>query len=112
MIRSACSHVGFSWAIRTTNCRISRRTLHRPGFLAYVHFRAINRRCDGRSVSGVAMVAISRKAARPTRWGPSRQSAAIVLRQMQATIPKLSTRESIFIDEVHDGLSLPHPASQ
>jgi len=32
--------------------------------------------------------------------GPSRQSAAIVIRQMQATIPKLSTQESMFFDEV------------
>jgi hypothetical protein len=46
--------------------------------------------------------------------GPSRQSAAIVIRQMQATIPKLSTQESMFFDEVRDGLSLPpsQPANE
>jgi hypothetical protein len=46
--------------------------------------------------------------------GPSRQSAAIVIRQMQATIPKLSTQESIFVDQVRDGLSLPpsQPANE
>ena len=46
--------------------------------------------------------------------GPSRQSAAIVIRQMQATIPKRSTQESIFFDEVRDGLSLPpsQPANE
>ena len=46
--------------------------------------------------------------------GPSRQSAAIVIRQMQATIPKLSTQESIFFDGVRDGLSLPpsQPANE
>jgi hypothetical protein len=46
--------------------------------------------------------------------GPSRQSAAIVIRQMQATIPKLSTQESIFFDKVRDGLSLPpsQPANE
>jgi hypothetical protein len=46
--------------------------------------------------------------------GPSRQSAAIVIRQMQATIPKLSTQASIFFDKVRDGLSLPpsQPANE
>ena len=59
--------VGFSNAIHSTKRRSSRRTLRRPGSRAYVHFCAIGRRCHRSSVSGVAIVAISRSAARPTR---------------------------------------------
>ena len=39
--------------------------------------------------------------------GPSCQSAAIVVRQMQAMISRRSTQHSIFFDEVRNGLSLP-----
>ena len=74
------TYVGFSAAIRTTKRRISRRTLRRPGGRAYVHFRAISRRCQRSSVSGVAIVGTSGRAARLTRFRTG-QPAAIVVRQ-------------------------------
>jgi hypothetical protein len=81
------------------------RTLRLSGRRAYVHFRAISRRCHRGSVSGVAIVAISRTAARPTRYAG--QPAAIVVSQAQPSGPKLAPQEPVFLDQVGDRLPLP-----
>ena len=47
---------------------MSNSTPRGPDFLAYVHFRAINWRCHLNNVSGVMIVAISLRVARPTRY--------------------------------------------
>jgi hypothetical protein len=58
------------------------------------------------NVSGVAIVAISRKAARPTRYAPGRQSAAIVITETQSLLPELPPQEPVFFDQVRDRLPL------
>jgi hypothetical protein len=50
-----------------------------PARVAYVHFRAISWRCHRNKVSGVAIVTMSRKARRPTRYARG-QPAPIVVR--------------------------------
>jgi hypothetical protein len=64
-------------------------------------------------VSGVAIVAISRRAARPSRYARA-ASRRRVVRETQATVPKLTPQEPVLFDQVRDRLALPtvEPASQ
>ena len=86
--------------------------MRRPGCRAYVHFRTISRRCHRNSVSGVAIVAISRRVAPGTSKGG--QPAAIVISQAQPPGPKLAPQEPVFLDQLSDRLPLPAlaPAGQ
>jgi hypothetical protein len=86
----------------------------RPGWLAYVHFRAISCRCQRSNVSGVTIVAISRKAVRPTRYAraASRRRSSSVRRSRR--IPSWRRRKPVLFNQVRDGLPLPavQPAGQ
>src|ERR1700746_1887758 len=71
-------------------------------------------RCQPTSVSGVAIVAIARKAvaAHPVR--PRGEPSAIVVGETQSPDPKLSPQEPVLGDQVRDRLPLPavQPAGQ
>jgi hypothetical protein len=83
-----------------------------PRLPAYVHFLAIRCRCQRSNVSGVAIVAISRKAARPTR--PRSQPSAIVAGETQSPCPKLAPQEPVLFEQIRHRLPLPavQPASE
>jgi hypothetical protein len=89
-------------------------TPRRPDLLAYVHFRAINCRCQRSNVSGVAIVAISRKVARPTRCAraANRPRSASVSRSRRRA--QLTSEKSVLLSQVGNGLPLPalKPAGQ
>jgi hypothetical protein len=81
----------------------------RPGWQAYVHFRAISCRCQRSNVSGVAIVAISRKAVRPTRYARAasrRRSSSVRRRRWVPSWRRRSRFSSIRY------VSLPLPAVQ
>ena len=81
---------------------------------AYVHFRAISWRCHRSSVSGVTIVAISRNAARPTRYARTASRRRSSSRKRSRCFPKLAPQEPVLLDQVGDRLPLPavQPAGQ
>ena len=86
----------------------------RPGWLAYVHFREISCRCQRSNVSGVAIVAISRKAVTAHLVRPRSEPSAIVVGETQSPGPKLAPQELVLFDQVRNRLPLPavEPAGQ
>jgi hypothetical protein len=93
-------HVGFSAAIRPTSWRISARTPRRAVlFLAYVHLRAINCRCQRSNVSGVTIVATSRKAHRPSRYARA-ASFRRVIGEPWTSAANLPAQDPILLDLV------------
>jgi hypothetical protein len=65
-------------------------------------------------MSGVAIVAISRRATTADQVRSRGQPAPIVIREPQAPSAKLTPRDPILFDQVRDGLPLPaiQPADQ
>jgi hypothetical protein len=100
-------HVEFSFAIRSTNWRMSARTpWRRVRLVAYVHFRAMSWRCQRRSVSGHDRRDLAQRAAtQPV--GPRRESPSVVIGESQAPRPHLASQHTILFDQVRQHLPLP-----
>ena len=67
-------------------------------------------RCHRSNVSGVAIVAMSRKARRPTAVGPCGQPSAIIIGQAHAPGAQLAAEAPVLFDQIDD--DLPFPAGQ
>ena len=92
----------------STSCRISAKTPERLlRLLGYVHLRATSCRCQRSSVSGVTIVATSRKACRPSLWArmASRRRSSSVNRSRRP--PTCCRDDAILFDQIGERLPLP-----
>ena len=102
--------------MRSISDRISAMTGGRPGPRRALpsYCCAINRRCQASKVSGVTIVAMSRKTRRPSDLGLRRQTTALIVREPQTSGTELFPKGAVLLLEIVDHLALllVHPTGE